>query len=367
MKQRENLLGKKRVNQPKRKRSLMPAHSLIFMPLPLLRLHSTRIGFFVWLAGVSFWLSNGASSQESDSPEVFLIVLGNAQDAGYPQAECKKKCCEPAWDNFRLRRFATSIAVIDQVNRSRLLFECTPNFPEQMRLMDKYSKLPASKVAANEKDKSPTIDSLDAIFLTHAHIGHYAGLIHLGREVIGAKGVPVYVMPKMREFLIANGPWSQLVQLKNVLLRPLAVNENSKVGRIEVTPILVPHRDEFSETVGFRIKGPNHSVLFLPDIDKWENWERKIEDEIKKVDFALIDGTFFGDGELPGRSMNEIPHPFIEESLARLNRLPPSEKKKIYFIHMNHTNPALQAGSDARKRINEAGMNVADQGLKIGL
>ena len=328
-----------------------------------------RVRFVTLFSALSFllFLSTNVSSQDNDSPEVFLVVLGNAQDAGYPQAECKKKCCEPAWKNFRLRRFATSIAVIDQVNRSRLLFECTPNFPEQMRLLDKYSKLPASKLVENDKEKSRSIDSLDAIFLTHAHIGHYAGLIHLGREVIGAKSVPVYVMPKMREFLIANGPWSQLVQLKNVLLRPLTVDKNSKVGRIEVTPILVPHRDEFSETVGFRIKGPNHSVLFLPDIDKWEKWERKIEAEIKKVDFALIDGTFYGDGELPGRSMNEIPHPFIKESLTRFQRLNPAEKKKVYFIHMNHTNPALQIGSDVRKKIKEAGMYVADQELKIAL
>lgn len=295
-------------------------------------------------------------------PNVFLVVLGNAQDAGYPQAECKKKCCQPAWENHRLRRFATSIAIVDQVQRSRLLFECTPNFPEQMRLLDEYSALPSVT-----KGHTPAIASLDAIFLTHAHIGHYAGLIHLGREVIGAKGIPVYVMPRMRKFLIANGPWSQLVQLKNVLLRPLMANEPSEVGRIKVTPMVVPHRDEFSETVGFRIEGPNRSALFLPDIDKWEKWDRKIEDEIKKVDIALIDGTFFGDGELPGRNMSEIPHPFIEESLERFAGLQPSQKKKIYFIHMNHTNLALQKESNARRKIISAGFHVADQGMKIGL
>lgn len=294
--------------------------------------------------------------------KVFLIVLGNAQDAGYPQAECKKKCCRPAWENVRLRRFATSIAVIDQVQRSRLLFECTPNFPDQMRLLDKYSVLPSVT-----KDNPTAIESLDAIFLTHAHIGHYAGLIHLGREVIGANGIPVYVMPQMRKFLIANGPWSQLVQLKNIVLRPLMADEASKVGRIKVTPLVVPHRDEFSETVGFRVEGPNRAALFLPDIDKWGKWDRKIEDEIKKVDIAMIDGTFFGDGELPGRNMSEIPHPFIEESLTRLGRLAPAEKKKIYFIHMNHTNPALQKESNARKKIISAGFRVADQGMKIGL
>ena len=39
------------------------------------------------------------------------------------------------------------------------------------------------------------------IFLTHAHIGHYSGLIHLGKEALGAKGISVYAMPKMSFFL----------------------------------------------------------------------------------------------------------------------------------------------------------------------
>ena len=36
---------------------------------------------------------------------------------------------------------------------------------------------------------------------------------------------------------------------------------------IKVNPFLVPHRDEFSETVGYQIEGPNKTALFIPGIN----------------------------------------------------------------------------------------------------
>lgn len=297
--------------------------------------------------------SNGLASQDQD--ELSAVVLGNAQDAGFPQSNCRKKCCQAAWKDPSKRRFATSLAIVDKKLQTKVVFECTPNFPDQIHLLN---QLDSGKVGKMH---------LQAIFLTHAHIGHYAGLIHLGREVEGAQGVPVYVMPRMREFLIKNGPWSQLVELKNISLRRLTANHETKVGRIRVTPLLVPHRDEFSETVGFRIQGPSKSLLFLPDIDKWEKWKTSIEAEIKRVDYAFIDGTFYDGNELPGRDMSKIPHPFVVESLKRFAQLPESEKKKIHFIHLNHTNRLLNPDSNPSIDLKKKGFNIAEQGLRIGL
>jgi pyrroloquinoline quinone biosynthesis protein B len=129
----------------------------------------------------------------------------------------------------------------------------------------------------------------------------------------------------------------------------------------------VPHRDEFSETVGYRISGPNHSALFIPDINKWELWERSISDEIDNVDYALLDATFFDGDELPGRDMSEIPHPFVVESMALFDPLPAAERSKIWFIHMNHSNPLLDSNSNAYRRVIEAGYNVAHEGLQLPL
>jgi pyrroloquinoline quinone biosynthesis protein B len=192
--------------------------------------------------------------------------------------------------------------------------------------------------------------------------------MHLGREAMGASSIPVYAMPRMKTFLQENGPWSQLVSLKNIVLHDLKneVAVELEAG-IKVIPILVPHRDEFSETVGFRIEGPNRSALFIPDIDKWGKWDRDIREEVKAVDIAFLDATFYENGEIPGRDMLEIPHPFVAESMALLADLPENERKKVHFIHFNHTNPLLDANSESRREVKEAGFQIAEEGMRFPL
>ena len=81
---------------------------------------------------------------------------------------------------------------------------------------------------------------------------------------MGAKDVPVWVMPLMDAFLRANGPWDQLVRYGNIQLRPLSDGTKVELGEgLSVTPILVPHRQEYSEVVAFRIAGPSRSVLYV--------------------------------------------------------------------------------------------------------
>jgi pyrroloquinoline quinone biosynthesis protein B len=305
---------------------------------------------------ISLWPMVPTALSEEPETGVELIVLGIAQDAGFPQAACAKACCAKAWKDQSLARNATSIAVIDRESKQRWLFECSPDFPRQLRSLDEFF--------ITQKQQP----GLDGIFLTHAHIGHYTGLIHLGREVIGANETPVYCMPKMKTFLETNGPWSQLVSLKNIALQPLQNEQSIKLSeRISVTPFQVPHRDEFSETVGFKIKGPRKTVVFLPDIDKWNKWDQKIENVIQECDIAYLDGTFFQNGEIPGRDMAMIPHPFVTESIKRFSSLEKEERNKIRFIHFNHTNPVLQSDSAAGSKIKRAGMNIAAEGETIGL
>jgi pyrroloquinoline quinone biosynthesis protein B len=190
--------------------------------------------------------------------------------------------------------------------------------------------------------------------------------MHLGREVLGAREVPVYAMPRMHDFLSRNGPWDQLVRLKNIVLRPMQNEVTFELNqRIRVTPFLVPHRDEYTEAAGFRIAGPQRTVIFIPDIDKWEKWNRRIEEVIAGVDVAYVDGTFYAEGEIPGRNMAEIPHPFIVETMHRLASLPADEKSKVRFIHLNHTNPALRPDSEAAQAISKAGFRVAIEAERL--
>lgn len=278
--------------------------------------------------------------------EPFLVVLGVAQDGGFPQAGCKKSCCEKSWINLNKREYVSCVAWVDPARKKYWLFDATPDMPEQMHyISEKYDV------------------ELAGIFLTHAHIGHYTGLTHLGREVMGTKNIPVFALPRMHKYLSEHGPWKQLVELKNIQLIPLEADIPIQIADwFEVMAIKVPHRDEFSETAGFVIKGREKSFFYLPDIDKWEKWDRSIEKYISETDYSFLDGTFYNALELPGRNMSEIPHPFIIESMERWKNLLPIEKNKIHFIHLNHTNPLLQKNHPHKKKLLTAGYNLAKMG-----
>jgi len=249
------------------------------------------------------------------------------QDAGYPQAGCYQAHCLKGWEDVNARRGATSIALVDPKGAAKYLFEASPNLPEQLYVLEQYAP----------NDSYP----LNGVFLTHAHIGHYSGLMYFGHEAMGASGVPVYAMPRMRAFLQNNGPWSQLVDFKNIQLKSLKAQQAVRLDDVKVTPFLVPHRDEYSETVGFKIESKNKSAIFIPDINKWSKWETDLVELVKSVDYALLDATFYDDGELPGRDMSKIPHPLVTGSMDRLSSLSEKERAKVWFIHMNHTNPML--------------------------
>ncbi len=293
--------------------------------------------------------------KEKKLPDRFLVVLGITQDAGYPQIGCTKECCEAYWQGKEEKKHVVCLAVVDRITNQYWLFEATPDITEQFHIVQQYLSV--------SSDYRP-----DGIFITHAHIGHYSGLMQLGREAMGADNIPVWGMPRMDSFLRNNGPWSQLVSLHNIQLHPLHADSSVSVNAsIKVTPVKVPHRDEFSETVGFIIESSHKKILFIPDIDKWEKWDRNIVEEIKKVDFALLDGTFYKNGELPGRDMKEIPHPFVEESMQKFSTLPASEKSKIIFIHFNHTNPLLKKQSEEKNNLVKQGFSAAEEGMIIEL
>ncbi|MEC9250753.1 MAG: MBL fold metallo-hydrolase [Pseudomonadota bacterium] len=297
-----------------------------------------------------------ATLQPDTAPRcsVELVVLGVAQDAGAPQIGNSD---DPAWQDPGLRRLASSVAVVNRQTGERVLFDATPDLREQLYHLDQVMPV----------DTAP---GLDGIFLTHGHMGHYTGLMFLGFESMGARDVPVYAMPDMANFLFSNGPWEQLVRYDNIELEPLEASVGVEVAGLTVTPFLVPHRQEYTEVVGFSIDGPDRSALFLPDIDSWEEWDEegtRIEDMIASVDVAYLDATFFANGEIPGRDMSGFPHPFIAHSMARFADLPATEKAKVRFIHFNHTNPVRFPDSPERQQVLDAGFGLADEGERYCL
>lgn len=284
---------------------------------------------------------------ESDAvSQTSLVVLGTIQDAGSPHIACKKDCCKPLFDHPDPLRKVVSLGLIDPQTKTTYLFEATPDISTQTKKL--------SELSTHGKELP------DGIFLTHAHIGHYSGLMYLGKEATNANGVLVYTMPRMKNFLETNGPWSQLVNNKNIKLFPISDGTGVILSeQISIIPMLVPHRDEYSETVGFKIIGPNKTALFIPDIDKWSKWEKDISEVLSEVDYAFLDATFFDGAELNTRDISEIPHPFMVESMERFSDLNSEEKKKVHFIHFNHTNAVIDEESSAHQLVLEKGFNVA--------
>ncbi|WP_421791905.1 MBL fold metallo-hydrolase [Hyphobacterium sp.] len=300
-----------------------------------------------------------------ESCPVELVVLGVAQDGGIPQINVQD---DPAWDDESLRHRVVSLGVIDHEAGKRYLFEATPDFREQVRDLN---------------ERAGTSGAPDAIFITHAHIGHYTGLMFLGFESMNADSVPVYVPPMMAFFLTESGPWSQLVEYENIEVRELLservemedggryVGSSRLTGhssdRISVRAFAVPHRREFAATVGYQIEGPAKSAVFIPDIDSWEEWGLSIEDVVQENDIIYVDATFFDDNELPGRDMSAIPHPRVSETMDLFQDYPDEIRQRIRFIHYNHTNPIRYEDSEETREVLERGYRIAREGETICL
>ena len=283
----------------------------------------------------------------------YVVVLGAAQDAGVPQMGCDTPFCRKAWADPNLKENVSSVALVDPRSGSRWIFDATPDLPEQFQFL--------KDITGDRGNR------LDGIFLTHAHIGHYTGLMYLGRESMNASAVTTYVMPRMKLMLEQNAPWSQLVLLKNIALTPLFDKTPVKLAEdITVEPFLVPHRDEFSETVGYRITVRGRKLVFIPDIDKWEKWPTPLGELVRASDHLLIDGTFFADGEI-ARPMSEVPHPFVAETMKLLAGLSKADRAKVIFTHFNHSNPLVQRNKRAAAEVESNGFRIARRGMRIEL
>ncbi|HTO86408.1 MAG TPA: MBL fold metallo-hydrolase [Thermoanaerobaculia bacterium] len=277
---------------------------------------------------------------------VEAVVLGIAQDGGVPHLGCRQALCVEARKDPSKRRLVASLGLIDTAARKRLLIDATPDFQEQV---ERLGGLP------------------DAILLTHAHIGHYLGLADLGREVFNSRELPVYCTASMARFLRENRPWSRLVERGNIAIHEIeAGREFPLTENLRATAIAVPHRDEDSDTVAYLVAGPQARILWLPDIDRWEKWDRRIGDFAADPQLtAFLDGTFYSVDEIPGRAIQAIPHPLVPDTVVLLSASG-RPKAKIFFTHLNHTNRLLWDDS-AVKDLEARGFHVARAGDRFPL
>jgi len=309
------------------------------------------------------WFSSTAMSSlpAAARPGPRVVVLGTAQDGGLPQTGCDCAHCAAARRNPALARRVASLAIHVPATGHVYLVDATPDLPAQIETIHTFRRHPDGGT-----DRAP----VDGVLLTHAHIGHYLGLAHFGFESLNTKGIPTWVSPRMAEFLRANGPWGQLVRLENIALRQFqpGVPFELEPG-ISVKPIAVPHRDEYTDTMAFVIRGPSRRLLYVPDTDSWRTWPRPLPEVLKeeKIDVALLDGTFYSPDELPDRDVTKIKHPLIADSMDLLEPLVKAGALRVEFTHLNHSNPAVEEAGPARKAIMARGFRVAADGEEIGL
>jgi pyrroloquinoline quinone biosynthesis protein B len=312
-----------------------------FVPVRTARIRRTR-RLSAILLGSTLLLA----ARRPAPPGVEAVVLGIAQDGGVPHLGCRQELCVRARRDPSARRLVASLGLVDHAAGRRFVIDATPDFAAQV---DRLGALP------------------DAILLTHAHIGHYLGLAQLGREVLGAKRMPVYCTASMARFLRENGPWKRLVELENIEIHEVQPGtEFPLTSSLRATAIRVPHRDEDSDTVAYLVSGPNRELLWLPDIDKWEKWDHSITDLVSERRLlAFVDGTFFSADEIPGRSIRDIPHPLVPETVARFGRAP-RPPSKVFFVHLNHTNRLLRDAA-ARRDLERKGFGIAREGERFPL
>ena len=303
----------------------------------------------------SFFSASVPSPPESN---VLVKVLGTAQDGGIPQIGCFCPNCRRAREDSRFSRLVSSLAILDLRNRTAYIIDATPDLRIQYdRVHERLGR-----------EKTGRKNAPEGILLTHAHIGHYTGLMYYGYESLSIQNLPVYCSRKMGAFLSNNGPWDQLVRLENITLNIVDPDKRQNIAdNISVVPFQVPHRDEYSDTLGYKIFGPKKQLLYIPDIQSWEGWNRSIKEEVEQADTAILDGTFFSPEELPGRDLAKIGHPFITKSLKILEDIARSERKKVFFTHLNHTNLALDPSGKERRTILEAGCDIASEGMEFFL
>lgn len=289
----------------------------------------------------------------------FVRVLGIAQDGGLPHAACSCDRCALARRDPSYRGHVASLALVLPVADQIYLFDATPDLREQLAALADLRPGPGDQV-----DRHP----VDGVFLTHAHIGHYLGLAFFGYEAIHTSALPVMATPRMSEYLRSNGPWSQLVELENIVLSDLAPGDSRQLDdSVTVTAVKAPHRDEYADTLGYLIAGPQRTLFYLPDTDSWVAWQTPVTELLEQVDIALLDGTFYSVDELPGRRVEQIGHPLIEHSMDLLQSLVDDRKLEVFFTHLNHSNPALDQDGEARRTIESRGFRVLEEGQELPL
>jgi len=280
---------------------------------------------------------------------VEVTVLGIAQDGGHPQPGCLRPCCA----NLTEQHYPVSLGIRSDEG-TNILIEATRHLGDQFTLWGQTN--------------------VDHLLLTHANFGHVDGLGLFGRETLSAQGINLHVSEEMYHLVDQTPQWNLMVQQGVFEIQTFAVGTSLyNKDEVIIEPVRIPHRDELSDMHAFIIRGPNKSLLFLPDHDSWDEtlavhncstlrqWLSAM-----RIDVALIDGTFWSEDELGGRDQSKVPHPPVVQTLKMLGEKQQGDPE-IFFTHLNHTNPLYDQESEQMKQVTQLGWGVVHQGQHFTL
>ena len=196
------------------------------------------------------------------------------------------------------------------------------------------------------------------VLLTNADLDHALGLPLLREQ---AMSLVVYAADETK---------TELAWMDNVLARfcgiewrKVSADFQSLSGSISFRAIELPRSVAFQ----FRDDTSGATALFAPVVGELTE---ELRDAVHASHLVMFDGTFWSDHELaavrPGvRGAREMNHlPISDGSLDFLRQ---SHARRKIYTHINNTNPILMPGTRERAQVEQAGIEIAGDGLEIVL
>jgi len=274
-----------------------------------------------------------------------IRILGSAAGGGLPQWNCLCANCAAARKGEIAPRTQSSVAVSADDERW-FLVNASPDLPRQIE------STPALQPQPGSLRNSP----IAGVLLTNADLDHTLGLLLLRQQ---QTPVLTYASHATRSAL----DWLQL------LLHPFGGSHwRTASGDFNsLSDGLAFRAIELHKSNAFQLRDEvsGRTALVAPVVGELT---AELRDAINTSDVILFDGTFWNDDELRAvrrgaRSAREMNHlPISDSSLAFLRHSP--ARRKIY-MHINNTNPILMPGSRERALVQQAGIEIACDGLEI--
>jgi len=293
------------------------------------------------------------------------IVLGAAAGGGFPQWNCNCAVCRLAWaGDPRVRARSQASIAVRIGDESWLLLNASPDLRAQIMARPALHPGPALR-------NSPVA----AVLLTGAEIDQTVGLLSLRERQ------PFTLYATATTFAtLADNPIFAALDPNEVIRWAISPGETLTLGEVNVGIFTVPGKvplflengepeiEETAVNVGVEIVSDGKRLVFMPGVAAVTP---AIRQRLERADAILFDGTLFSDDEMivsgtgqkTGRRMGHMP---IDGEGGSLQALAGLEARCIY-IHINNTNPVLIEGSPERRRVEQAGFEVAEDGMEIVL